>query len=108
MNGLFRIAVVTAVLAGASLPAVASAHVTLQPNEVPAGAFKRLDVRVRRGGTVTDAATGSPVSNTCVQAVNAAPPARPPMRNKPSLLRSHGRLRAGGDPVRVLDGATSV
>jgi uncharacterized protein len=45
MNGLFRIAVVTAV-AAASLPAVAAAHVTLQPNEVPAGAFKRLDVRV--------------------------------------------------------------
>ena len=45
MNRLFRIAVVTAV-AAASVPAVASAHVTLQPNEVPAGEFKRLDVRV--------------------------------------------------------------
>ena len=45
MNRLFRIAVVTAV-AVASLPAVAAAHVTLQPNEVPAGEFKRLDVRV--------------------------------------------------------------
>jgi uncharacterized protein len=45
MNRLFRIAVVTAV-AAASVPAVASAHVTLQPDEVPAGEFKRLDVRV--------------------------------------------------------------
>ena len=40
-----RIAVVTAI-AAAGLPAVAPAHVTLQPNEVPAGGFKRLDVRV--------------------------------------------------------------
>lgn len=45
MNRFFRVAVVTAV-AVASLPAVGSAHVTLQPNEVPAGEFKRLDVRV--------------------------------------------------------------
>ena len=45
MNRLLRIAVVAAV-AVAGLPAVATAHVTLQPNEVPAGGFKRLDVRV--------------------------------------------------------------
>lgn len=32
--------------AAITLPAAASAHVTLQPNEAPAGAFKRLDVRV--------------------------------------------------------------
>lgn len=44
MNRLL-IAVLTAV-AVASLPAAATAHVTLQPNEVPAGGFKRLDVRV--------------------------------------------------------------
>ena len=42
MNRLRRVAVVAAV-AVASLPAVATAHVTLQPNEVPAGGFKRLD-----------------------------------------------------------------
>jgi uncharacterized protein len=35
-----------AALALAGLPAAASAHVTLQPSEVPAGEFKRLDVRV--------------------------------------------------------------
>jgi uncharacterized protein YcnI len=35
-----------ALLALACLPAVASAHVTLQPQEVPAGGFTRLDVRV--------------------------------------------------------------
>jgi len=34
------------VLAIAAQPAVASAHVTLQPNEAPAGEFVRLDVRV--------------------------------------------------------------
>jgi uncharacterized protein len=45
MNRLIRLTALTAV-ALAGLPAVASAHVTLQPNEVPAGAFKRLDVRV--------------------------------------------------------------
>jgi uncharacterized protein YcnI len=45
MNRLTRFAGLTA-LALAGLPAVASAHVTLQPNEVPAGEFKRLDVRV--------------------------------------------------------------
>jgi len=45
MKRLSRIAVLTAV-AAAGLPAVAPAHVTLQPNEVPAGGFKRLDVRV--------------------------------------------------------------
>ena len=45
MNRHLRIALVTAI-AAASLPAVAPAHVTLQPNEVPAGGFKRLDVRV--------------------------------------------------------------
>lgn len=35
-----------AALAVACVPSGASAHVTLQPKEVPAGAFKRLDVRV--------------------------------------------------------------
>lgn len=45
MNRLALLAIITTV-AVTSLSAVASAHVTLQPNEVPAGAFKRLDVRV--------------------------------------------------------------
>lgn len=38
------VALATTLLAAA--PAAASAHVTLQPAEVPAGEFKRLDVRV--------------------------------------------------------------
>jgi uncharacterized protein len=37
---------VLAALALVCLPAAASAHVTLQPEEAPAGDFKRLDVRV--------------------------------------------------------------
>ena len=45
MNRLTRTVAVAAV-AVASLPAAAGAHVTLQPSEVPAGEFKRLDVRV--------------------------------------------------------------
>src|ERR1700742_179179 len=39
------IAVATA-LAALAAPAAAQAHVTLQPEEVPAGGFTRLDVRV--------------------------------------------------------------
>jgi uncharacterized protein len=46
MTRAITLAVAAAVLAIASLPAVASAHVTLQPSAVPAGGFKRLDVRV--------------------------------------------------------------
>jgi uncharacterized protein YcnI len=39
--------IIPAALAGALLvPALAQAHVTVQPNEVPAGGFTRLDVRV--------------------------------------------------------------
>jgi uncharacterized protein YcnI len=39
--------VIPAVLAGTLLvPALAQAHVTVQPNEVPSGGFTRLDVRV--------------------------------------------------------------
>ena len=45
MPRLTRTAAAAAV-ALAALPATAAAHVTLQPNEVPAGEFKRLDVRV--------------------------------------------------------------
>lgn len=45
MNRPIRIAVLAA-LALAGVPAAAPAHVTLQPDEVPAGDFKRLDVRV--------------------------------------------------------------
>jgi uncharacterized protein YcnI len=45
MNRLIRLTALT-VLAIVALPAVASAHVTLQPNEAPAGEFVRLDVRV--------------------------------------------------------------
>jgi uncharacterized protein len=41
-----RAAAPAALLALAIAPAGAQAHVTLQPNEVPAGGFKRLDVRV--------------------------------------------------------------
>ncbi|MEA2332116.1 MAG: hypothetical protein QOH58_2254 [Thermoleophilaceae bacterium] len=36
----------TASVAALALPATAGAHVTLQPSEVPAGGFTRLDVRV--------------------------------------------------------------
>jgi uncharacterized protein YcnI len=41
----FRIAALAA-LAAAGVPTGAVAHVTLQPDEAPAGEFKRLDVRV--------------------------------------------------------------
>ena len=43
-----RMTRVTATVAAAllALPATAAAHVTVQPTEVPAGEFKRLDVRV--------------------------------------------------------------
>ena len=34
-------------LAALAVPAGASAHVTLQPEEAPAGGFARFDVRVR-------------------------------------------------------------
>lgn len=46
MNRSIRRAGLAAALALAALPAAASAHVTLQPAEGPAGTFKRLDVRV--------------------------------------------------------------
>ncbi len=42
----FRLAAPAAVLALAATPAAATAHVTLQPEEAPAGGFARLDVRV--------------------------------------------------------------
>jgi len=45
MNRFVCRAVSTAI-AVATVPAVASAHVTLQPAEVPAGGFQRLEVRV--------------------------------------------------------------
>ena len=45
MHRLLRTALLGAV-AVAGTPGVAAAHVTLQPDELPAGAFKRLDVRV--------------------------------------------------------------
>jgi uncharacterized protein len=41
-----RGAAVAAALAAVAMPSAASAHVTLQPDEVTAGEFKRLDVRV--------------------------------------------------------------
>lgn len=41
-----RIAIATAALCALLLPAAAQAHVTLQPNEAPAGGFTVLDVRV--------------------------------------------------------------
>jgi uncharacterized protein YcnI len=45
LNRFIRLTALTAALV-AGLPAAADAHVTLQPAEVPAGAFTRLDVRV--------------------------------------------------------------
>src|SRR3712207_2710528 len=45
MKSPFRGAAIAA-FALAVVPAAAPAHVTLQPAEVPAGEFKRLDVRV--------------------------------------------------------------
>ena len=41
-----RAAVLAAAVALAAMPATAHAHVTLQPDEVPAGGFERVDVRV--------------------------------------------------------------
>ncbi len=41
-----RTIALAAVAATLTLPAAAAAHVTLQPNEAPAGGFARLDVRV--------------------------------------------------------------
>jgi uncharacterized protein YcnI len=41
-----RIACLSAALAALALPAVASAHISLHPNEIPAGAFVTLNVRV--------------------------------------------------------------
>jgi uncharacterized protein len=43
MNRTVAIAAAVGTLA---FPAAAAAHVTLQPSEVPAGGFTRLDVRV--------------------------------------------------------------
>lgn len=41
-----RITCAIAVVAALALPAVASAHISLHPNEIPAGAFVTLNVRV--------------------------------------------------------------
>jgi periplasmic copper chaperone A len=41
-----RTIVITAAVGTLAFPAAAGAHVTLQPDEVPAGGFTRLDVRV--------------------------------------------------------------
>jgi uncharacterized protein YcnI len=46
MNRNIMLATATVAAAIAALPAVAQAHVTVQPNEAPAGGFTRLDVRV--------------------------------------------------------------
>ena len=43
---MLKTAIVIALALGAALPAAAQAHVTLQPNTAPAGAYTRLDVRV--------------------------------------------------------------
>ena len=45
-NSMRRIAMATATICALLVPAVAQAHVTLQPNEAPAGGFTVLDVRV--------------------------------------------------------------
>ncbi len=50
-----RKALIAVAAAALLLPATASAHVTLQPKEVPAGSFARLDVRVPN--EMDDAAT---------------------------------------------------
>ncbi|MGH2763413.1 MAG: YcnI family protein [Thermoleophilaceae bacterium] len=41
-----RIVIAAAAVAALAVPATAGAHVTLQPDEVPAGGFARMDVRV--------------------------------------------------------------
>jgi uncharacterized protein YcnI len=41
-----RFAIVLATLAALALPAAAAAHISLHPNEIPAGAFVTVDVRV--------------------------------------------------------------
>ncbi len=41
-----RLASLTAALAALALPAAAAAHISLHPNEIPAGAFVTLDMRV--------------------------------------------------------------
>ena len=46
MNRSIRRATLSALALALAFAAPATAHVTLQPEEVPAGAFKRLDVRV--------------------------------------------------------------
>jgi uncharacterized protein YcnI len=46
MHRKTHLAAVAATLAAAALPAAAHGHVTLQPEQAPAGGFERLDVRV--------------------------------------------------------------
>ncbi len=41
-----KLIVVAVLIAALAIPALAAAHVTLQPKEVPAGGFSRFDVRV--------------------------------------------------------------
>jgi periplasmic copper chaperone A len=41
-----KLIVVAVLIAALAIPALAAAHVTLQPEEVPAGGFNRFDVRV--------------------------------------------------------------
>jgi uncharacterized protein YcnI len=46
MNIKLKTGLALAAIASLALPAIASAHVTVQPEEAPAGTFTRLDVRV--------------------------------------------------------------
>ena len=66
MNKTIAIAATAATLA---LPAAAGAHVTVQPGEVPAGGFTRLDVRVpteRDNASTTKVAVQFPAGFTTV------------------------------------------
>src|SRR5919108_1731157 len=66
MNKTIAIAATAATLA---LPAAAGAHVTVQPGEVPAGGFTRLDVRVpteRDDASTTKVAVQFPAGFTSV------------------------------------------
>lgn len=46
MKGTIKVAIAVTTAAALIAPAATQAHVTVQPNEVPAGGFTRLDVRV--------------------------------------------------------------
>jgi uncharacterized protein YcnI len=64
-----RTAVIASLTALLAVPAVAQAHVTLQPSEVPAGGFTRVDVRVpneRDNASTTEVEVKFPAGFTTV------------------------------------------